>query len=154
MATCLEQLELIPEFSATEIVERTRRTGLLPFAWETVGFSADERTAVAHAFMAGSRDRYEKLAAAEIEAFGRRGWPFRWLQRWQPTTVADRALAETIEEALHVIDQYYSRIVERGLAHSEDMGLLQAKGRGGSEGVAVKREAYGRNVLVSVGFVA
>jgi hypothetical protein len=143
------QLEL-PTGNVAELIARTRATALIPFESETAGLTEAERTAVAQAFLAGARDNHERLAAAQREAFAQRGWPFRWFQQWRPATAADVALSDTIEVALDVVDQYYGPIFARGLVQPEDMGVLQSKGRGASEGIQAKREAYGQNILISI----
>jgi hypothetical protein len=92
----------------------------------------------------------DQIARAEVIQFKLRGWPFRWLADWNPGTAADKGLSDAMEEAIDVVDRTYARILARGIMHSEDMGIVQIQSFGKSEGVAVKREAYGQLILVSV----
>ena len=78
----------------------------------------------------------------EVNQFAAKGWAFAWFSKY------DGPESEAIEEALNVIEQYYPRILERGLNHSEDMGLLLSGGRGQSEGIMIKMAPYDRTLVL------
>ena len=149
MCCIANQLEL-PTSDAASVIAATRATGILPCASETVYFTQADRDELASAFMEGMRTSASRIAAFERERFGKRGWAFRWFQGWRPSTKAEEIQSDAMEEALDVVDRYYAPILARGMGHDEDMGILQSKGRGKTEGVGIKRDAYGTMLLVSV----
>lgn len=99
----------------------------------------------------GMKRQAEEVNQAAIEAFANRGWPFRWFVEWQPKTDQEKVQAEALDEAIEVAQRYYPPILERGLDRAADMGILQSKGWGGSEGIQAKRPPYASNeLLISV----
>lgn len=136
--------------SSDELIQRTRATGVLPTIKEQTILNEEEQALLADAWLAGMEDAAECLARTERERFKARGWPFRWLAEWDPQSDEDKAMANAIDEAIEVVDRSYRLILLRGLNRAEDMGILQVQSFGKSEGVQVKREAYGSLVLVSV----
>ena len=148
----LLQLELPVADAAevSEVIGQTRATGILPRYNETAGFSDDDMHELCRAFIEGSRSAVERQAAADRVLFAARGWAFKWFMDWRPANAAEGLQADAIDEALDVVRRHFPAIAERGLGHFEDMGILQSKGWGGSEGVQAKQESYGELVLVSV----
>jgi len=130
--------------SAGEIAASSRRTGLLPTITETAHLSQNEIDVIAVEWLAGCREIDDcRRTEARVE-FSARGWPFAWL-------LASRLpVAEALEEAVDVVDRYYSAELRAAALCPESMGIAQAKGFGGCEGVQLKRAVYGTDWLVSV----
>ncbi len=147
MTATLSQVDF---FTGSSLLEGVRRTGILPTVDEQARMPAEDLRDLPHAWLEGMRTNAERVRASEQSAFAARGWPFAWFARWQPDTDADQRLADVLEETLEVAERYFPAIASRGLDLPEDMGILQSKGRGGSEGVQAKRRAYGSEVLISV----
>jgi hypothetical protein len=143
------QLELMAP-AVDELVARVSETGILPKADETAHLTKDELTLLGQAWMRGMAKNADRIADAQRAAFASRGWPFQWFSTWRPVTAADRKLSLGLDEAIDVAEQYYPAIAARGLGHAEDMGILQSKGRGSSEGIQMKRDPYGTLILISV----
>lgn len=135
---------------ASDILCEVRRTGILPNVDETAAFSQEEHEELARAWQDGMRAVADRARRDEVARFAARGAAFRWFSQWEPESESESRMSNAIEEALEVVEQYFPKVAARGLNHAEDMGILQCKGRGASEGVFAKREAYGRLVLVSV----
>lgn len=133
-----------------DLLAEVRSTGILPVESVTAGLSGDEKTSLCRAWMDGMSAQAERAGKAFRAQFKARGWAFKWFSEWRPTTAKDEALSEAIDEALEVVAQYYPAILSRGIDEAEDMGILQSKGRGSSEGIQAKREAYGQMILISV----
>lgn len=102
-------------------------------------------------WMKGMKRRAEERNQMAIDSFAARGWPFQWFVQWKPKTPAEQLQSDALEEAIEVAGRYYRPILERGLNHPEDMGFLQSKGWGGSEGIQAKRPPYATDsILISV----
>ena len=120
----------------------------LPPVWAQPADEAGKRDMVRR-WLAANESARHAIGRAECEALARQGWPFEWLQSARTEDFAV-GLLDAVEEALAVTERCYPAILDRGLDHAEDMGLLQCDGWAKSEGIRVKREPYGRLVLVSV----
>lgn len=85
------------------------------------------------------RNRRAKIAASE--AFAAKGTAQRWFQNWKPPE-SQKKLCEDMEACLDVVERLYPAIANRGMKHSEDMGLLASMGNGNAEGILAKRAPY------------
>lgn len=144
------QLDFFSQPQVSDLCSRARASGVLPPEGETAHLAPGERAELCQAWMEGMSRARDEIARAEVMRFKARGWPFRWLAEWNPVTDAGKALSDAIEEAIDVVDRTYAKVLARGMTHDEDMGIVQVQAFGKSEGVAVKREAYGQLILVSV----
>jgi hypothetical protein len=144
------QLDMLVDGDADAVIARTRATGILPLMSESAAFTDAQQIDLCQAFLHGSRAAADRIAAGKRAAFADQGWAFRWFQEWKPASQAGEALADALDEALDVVERCYQPILDRGLGHSEDLGILQQKTWGGAEGIQVKRDPYGSLVLVSV----
>ena len=135
---------------ASEIIEQCRRTGILPVESETARFTAEERRDLSQAWLAGMHSVADASARFARAKFAARGWAFKWFLYWTPTTKEDVALSEALESALDVAERHFPRITPAQFKNPENMGIMQSKAFGGTEGVQIKQEAYGHMILVSV----
>lgn len=92
-----------------------------------------------------------RVGKKDQKIFTEKGWAHNWfVHTWKPEGKSQEKLAEQLEESLHIAQTYYPAIVKRGLDKSEDIGLLQSQGRGGSEGIRAKKAPYGNIILLQI----
>lgn len=85
----------------------------------------------------GAMNHFAKIDQDDyIKQFASKGWAHKWF------TKQSGPQFDILEEAIEVVERYYPRILERGIRHSEDMGLLLSSGWGKSEGVMTKVNPY------------
>jgi hypothetical protein len=118
---------------------------LAKLCWLNTDGSSDPQIWLAANHEANKRS-HQKLT----ETFRKKGWAHTWFLDWKPKTQEDKKLADTLESSLHVVEIYYPQIEARGLHHADDLGILQAKGWGGSEGIMAKKGPYQEIVHIQI----
>lgn len=130
--------------AGSEILAQVRASGILPTEEEVARLSPEEKAALGHVWMEGMHANAERRWQHERAAFSARGWPFQWL------LTTDHPDAGALEAAVDIVDRYYPALLERGLSHEEDMGLLMHAPSTAHEGIRAKRAPYGREILLTI----